>query len=326
MPSLGASTRAGLALVLSLVLSLALGALGGCAETRLAVHAAKEIVKRDRGSPEKTARRTPKRAKNGAPLGQGGVYKVGDPYQVEGVRYRPEEDPDYSLTGIASWYGRPFHGRRTANGETYDMNALTAAHKTLPMPVYVRVTNLVNGRSLVLRVNDRGPFVNGRIIDVSRRAAQLLGFIKQGTARVRVDMVDRGGKVRFAAKPITSEAEKRAVKAAPQKPVAVAKLLPAKGVPVAPKIAEDLPPSVRLEAVKPTRIYIQAGAFSKYQNADRLRSKLSPLGQVSISSVQVKGRKFFRVRLGPLESLPLADQALANIIAEGHSGARIVVD
>ncbi|HJP22585.1 MAG TPA: septal ring lytic transglycosylase RlpA family protein, partial [Alphaproteobacteria bacterium] len=240
--------------------------------------------------------------------------------------YKPKEDPDYSFTGIASWYGQPFHGRRTANGETYDMNALTAAHKTLPMPVYVRVTNLINGRSLVLRVNDRGPFVNGRIIDVSRRAAQLLGFINQGTARVRVEMVDRGGKVRFARKPVTSEAEKRAVKAAPRKPVAVAKLPPAKGVPVAPKIAEDLPPSVRLEPVKPTQVFIQAGAFTNQQNADRLRAKLSPLGQVSISTVRIKGRKFFRVRVGPLESLPLADQTLAKIIESGHSGARIVVD
>ncbi len=315
----------GAILALTLALAAAWG-LGGCAETRLAVHAAKEIAKRDQKSKERSGKRTSKRAKNGAPLGRGGVYKVGDPYQVEGVWYKPKEDPDYSFTGIASWYGQPFHGRRTANGETYDMNALTAAHKTLPMPVYVRVTNLINGRSLVLRVNDRGPFVNGRIIDVSRRAAQLLGFINQGTARVRVEMVDRGGKVRFARKPLTSEAEKRAVKAAPRKPVAVAKLPPAKGVPVAPKIAEDLPPSVRLEPVKPTQVFIQAGAFTNQQNADRLRAKLSPLGQVSISTVRIKGRKFFRVRVGPLESLPLADQTLAKIIESGHSGARIVVD
>ena len=306
-------------MALTLALAAAWG-LGGCAETRLAVHAAKEIAKRDQKSKERSGKRISKRAKNGAPLGRGGVYKVGDPYQVEGVWYKPKDDPDYSLTGIASWYGQPFHGRRTANGETYDMNALTAAHKTLPMPVYVRVTNLINGRSLVLRVNDRGPFVNGRIIDVSRRAAQLLGFINQGTARVRVEMVDRGGKVRFARKPLTSEAEKRAVKAAPRKPVAVAKLPPAKGVPVAPKIAEDLPPSVRLEPVKPTQVFIQAGAFTNQQNADRLRAKLSPLGQVSISTVRIKGRKFFRVRVGPLESLPLADQTLAKIIESGQIG------
>ncbi len=325
MPSPNAKARAGLALPLILAL-VAVWGLGGCAETRLAVHAAKEIAKRDQKSKRGSAKRSTARAKSGVPVGSGGVYKVGDPYRVQGIWYKPKEDPDYSVTGIASWYGRPFHGRRTANGETYDMNALTAAHKTLPMPVYVRVTNLVNGRSLVLRVNDRGPFVNGRIIDVSRRAAQLLGFLNQGTAKVRVDVVDGGGKVRFARKPVTTEAEKRAVTAAPQNPVAVAKLPPAKGVPVAPKIAEDLPPSVRLEPVKPTEVYIQAGAFTKYQNAERLRAKLSPLGKVSISTVRIKGRKFFRVRLGPIESVPLADQTLAEVLESGQSGARIVVD
>jgi rare lipoprotein A len=116
-------------------------------------------------------------------------YKVGKPYQVKGVWYYPQVDYDYAEVGVASWYGPGFHGRSTANGEEYDMNDLTAAHRTLPMPSIVRVTNLENGRSIKLRVNDRGPFVGGRIIDVSRRGAQLLGFYGNGTARVRVDMV-----------------------------------------------------------------------------------------------------------------------------------------
>src|SRR5882672_1868927 len=103
-------------------------------------------------------------------------YKVGKPYLIDGVWYYPAVDHNYAETGIASWYGPDFHGLATANGETYDMNALTAAHRTLPMPSMVRVTNLDNGRQIALRVNDRGPFVNNRIIDVSRRAAQLLGF------------------------------------------------------------------------------------------------------------------------------------------------------
>lgn len=122
------------------------------------------------------------------------VYKVGDPYQIDGVWYRPAEDYAYKRTGTASFYGGEmrgldFQGRPTANGEIYDMDALTAAHKTLPMPSVVRVTNLENGRSLVLRVNDRGPFVGDRIIDVSRRAAQLLGFERKGLARVRVEIL-----------------------------------------------------------------------------------------------------------------------------------------
>ncbi|HEX9446391.1 MAG TPA: septal ring lytic transglycosylase RlpA family protein, partial [Dongiaceae bacterium] len=102
-------------------------------------------------------------------------YKIGKPYQVDGVWYYPKTDMDYDETGIASWYGPGFHGQYTANGEVYDQNGLTAAHKTLPLPSMVRVTNLDNGRSIVVRVNDRGPFVNGRIVDLTRRDAQLLG-------------------------------------------------------------------------------------------------------------------------------------------------------
>lgn len=123
-----------------------------------------------------------------------GLYKVGEPYQINGVWYYPAEDYGYVESGIASFYGGEtsgvnFHGRYTANGEVYDMNALTAAHQTLPMPSLVRVTNLENGRSLVLRVNDRGPFARGRIVDVSRRSAQLLGFAEKGTARVKVEIL-----------------------------------------------------------------------------------------------------------------------------------------
>lgn len=116
----------------------------------------------------------------------GGWYKVGAPYQINGQLHVPAEMPDYRAEGIASWYGGDFHGRRTANGEIYDMNALTAAHKTLPLPSYVRVTNTVNNRTLLVRVNDRGPFVDGRIIDLSRAAARLLDVEQQGHAQVTV--------------------------------------------------------------------------------------------------------------------------------------------
>jgi rare lipoprotein A len=125
----------------------------------------------------------------GAKPRSGGGYKVGKPYQIDGVWYYPEVDYDYVEDGEASWYGPGFHGEMTANGEIYDMNDLTAAHRTLPMPSFVRVTNLENGRSLKLRINDRGPFARNRIIDVSRRGAQLLGFQGKGTARVRVEIL-----------------------------------------------------------------------------------------------------------------------------------------
>jgi rare lipoprotein A len=119
----------------------------------------------------------------------GGVYRVGSPYIVGGRLYVPELDPHYRAEGLASWYGDDFHGRATANGEVFDLNAISAAHPTMPLPSYARVTNLRNGRSLIVRVNDRGPYAANRIIDVSKRAAQLLGFIDRGTTMVRVEYV-----------------------------------------------------------------------------------------------------------------------------------------
>src|SRR5437899_942036 len=121
----------------------------------------------------------------------GGTYRVGKPYTVAGRVYVPEEDTDYRADGMASWYGDDFHGRLTANGEVFDMGSLTAAHPTLPMPSYARVTNLSNGKSLVVRVNDRGPYHGNRLIDVSNKAAELLEFKGNGVAKVRVEYVGR---------------------------------------------------------------------------------------------------------------------------------------
>jgi rare lipoprotein A len=121
----------------------------------------------------------------------GGTYRVGKPYMVGGQVYVPEENVHYREEGLASWYGDDFHGRLTANGEVYDMTSLSAAHPTLPMPCYARVTNLSNGKSLIVRVNDRGPYHGNRVMDVSSRAAELLDFKSSGVARVRVEYVGR---------------------------------------------------------------------------------------------------------------------------------------
>jgi rare lipoprotein A len=121
----------------------------------------------------------------------GGTYRVGKPYTVAGRVYVPEEDVNYREEGLASWYGDDFHGRLTANGEVFDMSSLTAAHPTLPMPCYARVTNLSNGKSLIVRVNDRGPYHGNRLMDVSSKAAELLEFKGNGVARVRVEYVGR---------------------------------------------------------------------------------------------------------------------------------------
>jgi rare lipoprotein A len=120
-----------------------------------------------------------------------GSYRVGRPYFVGGRPYFPSENPNYRAEGIASWYGPDFHNRRTANGETFDMHGISAAHPTMPLPSYARVSNLANGRSVIVRVNDRGPFKGNRVIDVSGKAAELLGFRQNGLAQVRVEYVAR---------------------------------------------------------------------------------------------------------------------------------------
>tara|TARA_B100000886_G_scaffold316549_1_gene255264 strand:+ start:1096 stop:1845 length:750 start_codon:yes stop_codon:yes gene_type:complete len=147
----------------------------------------------------------------------GGEYKVGKPYQIEGKTFYPKESFDYLESGVASWYGPNFDGRKTANGEIFNMNLLTAAHKTLQLPSLVKVTNIENNRSLILRVNDRGPFVKNRIIDVSKKAASILGFQKHGTANViveyygRAKIYDKDGKIVKPKKKITKENDKRSL-------------------------------------------------------------------------------------------------------------------
>ncbi|MEQ9199951.1 MAG: septal ring lytic transglycosylase RlpA family protein, partial [Rhodospirillales bacterium] len=155
--------------------------MAGCAEINLLSHAIKETLPED--SEPFTG--------EGGEFGNSTTYKIGNPYQIYGTWYRPAVDYAYDETGIASWYGPNFHGKDTANGERYDMDALTAAHRTLPLPSNVRVTNLENGRSIIVRVNDRGPFSKGRIIDLSRKAAMQLDMIGAGTARVRVRILSR---------------------------------------------------------------------------------------------------------------------------------------
>ena len=223
-----------------------------------------------------------------------GRQKIGSPYEVNGVWYTPRADPDYDEEGVASWYGEPFHGRRTASGEVYDMNALTAAHPTLPLPTRVRVTNLENGRSVVLRINDRGPFVGGRILDASRRAAQALGFYRQGTARVRVENLDGGSGTALA----------RADEAAPAEPqVALASAAPADA-----------------------QVYVQVGAFSREDNAYLAVRRLLPLGRLRLLRVETSDGSFYRVHLGPYVSQAEAQTIRDAAEARGYPGAFVTVD
>jgi rare lipoprotein A len=275
-----------------------------------------------------------------------GVYKVGNPYQIQGTWYYPHEQPEYDETGIASWYGPNFHGGRTANGEIFDENALTAAHRTLPMPVNVRVTNLENGKSIILRVNDRGPYAKGRIIDVSKAAAKLLGFWGQGTAKVRVTYVaraDLGG-----GEPPPSETPPEianAVPAAPTDKIATSTLGIVPGATVAPPVplpALPLPPvstpPIAIAETQPTgevehvsvpavtHMYVQAGAFNSLANANRLKDRFAVAGDLVISPIDRGGQRLYRVRIGPFDDVSLADAALARLTGAGSTDARIVVD
>jgi len=270
-----------------------------------------------------------------------GAYKVGRPYQVNGQWYYPKVDYDYRETGIASWYGPKFHGKRTANGEIFDQNRLTAAHRTLPLPSMVRVTNLENGRQVKLRVNDRGPFSRGRIIDVSTRAAELLGFKRAGVAKVRVEIVE-GDSRRLAALarggPGSGDA---APQAAPTGAVQTADL---SGRPLASEGATARTSGVSVgtgarsqpatpEAdgtvvqvpVEDADIYIQAGSFVRYDNARRLSARLSSLGPIRIAPARVRDRQFFRVQLGPVDSVAQADRMLARLLDNGHDDAQVVL-
>jgi rare lipoprotein A len=276
-----------------------------------------------------------------------GVYKVGQPYQIGDTWYYPREQPDYDETGIASWYGPAFYGKRTADGEIFTSDSLSAAHRTLPMPVNVRVTDLDNGRSMVLRVNDRGPFARGRIIDVSERAAKLLGFYDKGTARVRVTFVGRADLPNGQPQP--DETPPQIANALPAKPagaVQTASLAPVPGVEVAPETdpapAPEQSRTVQTasadtddevtgrvtitQVLESTHLYIQAGAFETMRNAERLRARLSGAGELNISSIDRNGQRLYRVRMGPFDDLKAADAALARVSAAGGTDAQIVVD
>ncbi len=295
---------------------------------------------------------------------QRGYYKIGQPYEVDGVTYTPAEDWNYDETGIASWYGPNFHGKVTANGELYDMNQVTGAHKTLPMPSLVRVTNLDNGRMIIVRLNDRGPYSRGRILDLSRRGAQLLGYEKIGTAKVRVQILAKESQALAQAArqgqltidlagidpdqappppPGTPGYVKPAGQAAqPTPPQQVAQV----AVPVADEKAEiqqdvgkpavqgqdiggrflPTPQITGTAKVKPSHIYIQAGAFSVQENAERLRKQLSRVAKADISPAIVGGRTFYRVRIGPMMSVDEADQTLSRVVAGGGGDAKIIVD
>ncbi len=262
------------------------------------------------------ASRLPDATAGQAPSGAGGRYKVGAPYQVSGIWYVPHEDPHYNATGTASWYGDDFHMKPTANGETFDMNLVSAAHPTLPLPSIVEVTNLDNGKTLQVRVNDRGPFVGGRVIDLSHEAARQLGYDRKGLANVRVKYVgpaQLGGPntgQRYAGNATPPPAYAAPLPAplpayAPPAPVSVASagLPPITGTAIAstqiPPVSSATPVYSSAPRVIPASAYrIQAGAFSDRSNAQRVADQLASAGQATIEPMQrADGVTLYRVVL-----------------------------
>ena len=234
-----------------------------------------------------------------------------NPYTVYGTTYSPLADTSgYRERGIASWYGKKFHNKRTSSGEPYDMYAMTAAHKTLPLPSYARVRNLQNGRSVVVRVNDRGPFLHNRLIDLSYAAAARLGILGTGTGVVEVEAVS----------PEEPETQVAQVKTYPLQVIA-------------PAVAAEELPASPATAMNP-KLYLQVGAFTQWDNAVTLRDRLEreALRPISIQSSQAaKGNgpdaaRVYRVRVGPLTNVEEGDRLTQRAAQLGVPDARIVVE
>ncbi|GAB5471032.1 MAG: hypothetical protein Kilf2KO_40620 [Rhodospirillales bacterium] len=238
------------------------------------------------------------------PRAQVSRLHVGKPYRIRGRYYKPAKDWSYDEVGKASWYGGKFHGRKTANGEIFDKNLLTAAHTTLPLPVIAKVTNLSNGRWIKVRINDRGPFSRGRIIDLSQAAAKELGFISQGTAKVRVQVLPEESLALIrGAEPYRAQ-EVSAPQPARSEPLLVA------AIPVREASA----------------IYLQLGSFSDRDNATALSRKLDGFGQIEVKPATVSGKRFYRVRMGPFANASAALNARERLAQAGLFRSHLVFE
>jgi len=260
----------------------------------------------------------------------GGRYLVGDSYEVAGVRFTPKEQPNYDKTGVASWYGPQFHRRMTSNGEWFDMNELTAAHATLPLPSYAKVTNLENGRTVVVRINDRGPFVGTRIIDMSRRSAEVLGYKPKGTAKVRVQYIgpaplnDQGQQLAALNQELRNGTSVRQMTAllngdAINRPTQLAA--------AEPDYDSDQPEPTIASATndyQSPQYFVQVGSFADPYNAERAREELADSGPVQVEQLIGVAGPLYRVRIGPIRNEDQAQVALRQAVDLGHPDARLI--
>lgn len=265
----------------------------------------------------------------------GGHYQLGKPYQVAGRWFTPKEQPNYDKKGTASWYGEAFHRRMTSNGEWFDMNRLTAAHATLPLPSYVKVTNLENGREVIVRVNDRGPFVGTRVIDLSKRAATVLGYKSNGKAPVRVQFIgpaplnDKGSHLIAMNRELergtplrrmiaAANGKRGGVQVAARRPDAQAN--PLQQAAFAKPRAEPAAPASGIDQ----SYFIQVGSFADPANAEKARAELASAWPVQVIEQDGASGPIYRVRLGPIDGKADADTALEQAIFLGHPDAHIV--
>ncbi len=232
-------------------------------------------------------------------------YKVGGPYQIAGDWYYPEEDPYYEEEGEASWYGADFHNKKTANGEIFNKDSMTAAHRTLPMPSVVKVTNLENGKTVSVRVNDRGPFAKDRIIDLSEKAARKLGFHDDGTTHVKVEL-DRQATANLFYDPWDAT---EVASAKREKPTHA----------TSPKMTTI---DKRVEFYE--EHYVQAGAYSTWDNAKSAARGLKGVGPVKIQESDYRGSIVYRVKVGPFPTEKDAGKALDQVAMMGFGDAIVL--
>ncbi|MFZ1427084.1 MAG: septal ring lytic transglycosylase RlpA family protein [Geminicoccaceae bacterium] len=258
-----------------------------------------------------------------------GSYKLGKPYRIKGRWYRPEYDPSYTKVGTASWYGADFHGLATANGEVFDKEQITAAHPTLPLPSLVRVTNLDNGQTIDVRVNDRGPFIDDRLIDLSQAAARRLGYEQRGLARVRVEFLGLADARGTPPQPTVVRYAAPAPK--PQPPIQLAAAtvaaaapnpLPARA-PLRTVAPAPVPARTQLVACTAEDQFVQVGAYAETDQVLAAMASLEGLGQVRVEPAFAGNRAVARVRLGPVAGSD-ASRMLARVAALGYTDAFLI--
>ena len=255
------------------------------------------------------------------------IYKIGKKYNVGGKYYFPKKDLNYNKTGIASWYGPKFHGKLTANGEIYNQYALTAAHKTLPLPSAVKVTNLKNNKSIVLRINDRGPFVNDRIIDLSSKAADILDLKKEGTGLVRVQILKEKSLYLEKLAKQGSFPEINDLKETELPNISI----PSK---VAVKIKDTKNQKIVTKKInynlknlnKEYKIYIKLASFSSKKNAEIMKKKVSYIDKVKIYKIYKMNKTLYQVKAGPFLSVEKVDQLHSLLLQKGMQGAKIIIE